>query len=165
MPNPNSPFGFIALRADGKENRVEYFKKASGVAIYPGDPVERVNDGTVEKAEEADVVLGISAEYRAATYTDDIAIITDPDAEFQVQADGDFQQTHIHNNVDFDPGTPNATLKKSGAKAKMSTVGTGATLPFRILGLYSRGLNAYGSYAILRVRMNDVVRKGGVAGL
>jgi hypothetical protein len=165
MANPNVPFGFMELRADGKENRVEYFKKETGTAIYQFDPVERNANGTVELAEEADVVLGIAAESKAATYTGDIAVITDPDAEFIVQADADFQQTDIHLNVDFNPGTPDTALSRSGSSLKMSTKGTGATLPFRMLGLYARGVNAFGSYAIVRVRMNDVVRKAGVAGL
>jgi hypothetical protein len=155
----------MELRADGKENRVEYFKKQAGAAIYQFDPVERNAAGTVEPAEEADVVLGIAAETKAAAYTGDIAIVTDPDAEFIVQADADFQQTDIHQNVDFNYGTPSTTLNRSGSSLKMSTKGTAATLPFRMLGLYVRGTNAFGSYAIVRVRMNDVVRKAGVAGL
>lgn len=165
MSNPNNPFGFQLIRAGGKQNRLEYFEKKTGAAIYPGDAVKQDADGKVVVAETDDVILGIAAEYKAATNTDKIAVITDKDAEFRVQTTADFQQTSVHQNAGFDDTAGDADLKKSKMALDSSTIAATATLPFKILGLEEVGENAFGSYAIVRVKLNHYAFASGTAGV
>ena len=85
MANTNAPFGLRSIDPEGKELRVARFAKKSGNAIYEGDPVIQDATGAVDIATAGVAILGVAAEYKAATDTTDIAVITDPETVFEIQ--------------------------------------------------------------------------------
>lgn len=67
-----------------------------------------------------------------------VKVCDDPQSMFLVQSDNTaIVMANIGNNANFVAGTPNATTQLSTASLGQSTVSTVATLPFRIVGLYS----------------------------
>lgn len=163
MANPNNPFGFACLQSEGKENRARVYAKDTSAAIYPGDVVKMQSDGTVIVAAAGDAILGVCAAYQAAADTT-IKVYDDPNQDFFVQASGDFQTTDVGSNANIVATAGDSTLKQSN-HALLSSYLTTSTLQFKVLGLLSRGVNAVGSYAVVRVRPNSHAYKAGVTGV
>lgn len=165
MPNPDNAFGFVAVKDAGKEPRVEYYAHGANT-IYEGEPVAVEAAGTVVKATVGDgqVLLGIAAESRTASDGKLIAVYDDPETEFIAQVDEDFQLADVFQNTNFVSNSADTALSRSKDELD-STVGTGATKQFKLLGLASRGENAVGSYAIVRCKINNHVFKAGVSGI
>lgn len=163
MANTNKPQGFELAQSEGKEYRTRAYRKKTGDVIAIGDPVAIANTGDVELFDNGDTsgLLGVSLEYKAATDTSDILICDDPEAVYEVMVLGDFQLADIFQNADVDAGT--VANKRSGAA--LSGLGTGATLPFKIIGLAAREGNEVGSFARVLVKPNQHAFKAGVAGI
>lgn len=165
MANPNNPFGFSGSLSDGKENRVKYFKKAAGAAVFPGQPVILNATGDFSPAAAGQKILGICQEYKVSADVTDTAIIVDPHAEFQVQTSGVFALADVGLNIDLLAAAGDISLKQSNDSVDTTTQAVTATLQFKILGLVNRGENAVGANAIIRVKMNNCVYQDGVVGI
>jgi hypothetical protein len=164
MANPNAPFGFQILKTDGKENRVNVYSKDTGAALYAGDVVKLANDGEVVVAAAGDVILGVAAEYAAAATTE-IAVYDDPSAIFIAQCDGDYQVDDVGQNANITATSADTSLKRSKHDVDFASFGVEAEKQFKVLGLYERGSNAVGSYAIVKVKPNHHFFASGVAGI
>lgn len=163
MANTNKPKGFELADTEGKQVRVRAYNKATGDVIAIGDPVAIRNDGTIELFDNADTsgLLGISMEYKAATDTSACLICDDPEAVYEVMANFEFAAADVFLNADVTAGT--VSNLRSGAS--ISGAATGATLPFKIIGLVPREGNVVGSFARVYVKPNQHAFKAGVAGL
>jgi hypothetical protein len=74
-------------------------------------------------------------------------LIDDPNVVFMVQSGngGPVTPASVGLNIGFQVGTPNALNGQSGAFADFATIGSGATLPFRIVGLVNDPPGANGA--------------------
>lgn len=164
MANANNAFGFEPLKTEGKEVRVREYVKTTGAALYPGDAVKLISAGTVSVAAAADRILGICAEY-AASDTAVVKVYDDPEAEFYAQVSADFAAADVGLNADFVATAADTALKQSNHAIDSATFAATDVLPFKMLGLLKRGVNAVGSYAIVRVKPNFHAFKNGVTGI
>ena len=100
----------------------------------------------------------------ASTQTVEGYIVNDPNAKFVAQT-GSTGATaaDINANVNFAIGTGNPATGISGASVNMGTVGTTATLPFRIVSLVDSPAGApgtaAGAYNLVVVAFNNVSTK------
>jgi hypothetical protein len=104
-------------------------------------------------------------EYKAATSTDEIAICDDPDAVFEIQASADAQAADVFANADIVATSGDTALLRSKHALDSSTIAATNTLPLKILGLSKIDDNAYGSYARVKVKINQHAYSSGVAGI
>mgnify|MGYP001016150831 CR=1 FL=1 len=131
-----------------------------GTAIAAGDVVHLVDGGTATTIEkqagtgddstEIDIVgifMGVSYTdpntnqktfstlYPASTVASDIMayVVDDPNALFEIQADGSVNDDDIAANAALVQGTSNATLGISRVSLDISTAATTTTLPIRIV--------------------------------
>lgn len=164
MSNPNKPFGFAVLQSEGAENRSRVYNKAASI-MYPGDVVKMTAAGTADIAAAGDQVLGIVAAYQAAADAT-VKVYDDPNQDFFVQVDANFVAADVGQNANLGAGAGGDTsLKQSREVLAVATEGTAATLQFKIFGLYNRGLNAVGSYAIVRVKPQNHFFRPGATGV
>lgn len=166
MANSNVPFGFQVFQTEGKEHRVRKYPKTASAVIYPGDTVKRVAAGTVEVAAAGDAFIGVAAEYSSASMTADVAVYDDPETVFIAQVSANYvDPTDDGQNANIVATTGDTTLLRSKHTVDSSSFATTSTLQWRIVGMLNRGANESGSYAIIRVKPNNHVFKGGVAGI
>lgn len=171
MPS-NAPFGFRPLRhlSGGDPTRSVEYPIATGyaTALFPGDPVKLLSDGSIALAAAGDRILGIfmGVQYKdsagqtlwghwpaSTTATNILAkVVTDPDVTFEVMSGGTPAQTNTGNLADHVTGTGNAYTMNSAAYLD-STMGTGAA-GFRILGIVNKPGNS-GQYAVLEVQIHE----------
>lgn len=165
MANANAPFGARLIESEGKQFRVRRYPKKSGNAIYQGDFVIADAAGSVDVATAAATLLGVALESGAATSTTAIAVCDDPEAVFEIQADGDFAAADIFRNADIVASSGDTSLSRSQHVLDSSTMDTTSTLQLKCLGLSQINENAYGSYARVKVKINNHAFKAGVAGV
>lgn len=163
MANTQAPFGFQPLLTDGKECRVTVYGKTA-VALFCGDVVKMTSTGQVAVAAAGDVIIGVAAESKAAGDTT-IAVYDDPNSYFEAQADADFQLTDVGQNANITATAGDSTLSRSKHDIDIGSMGTTNTLQFKLLGLVSRGTNAVGSYATVKVKPNSHFFSSGVTGV
>lgn len=163
MANTQSPFGFQVFQSDGKQNRVREYAKAAGI-IYAGDAVKMTSAGDVTVAAAGDVILGVSAEYKASADTT-IAVLDDPDATFIGQVDASFALTDVGQNANITANAGDASLKRSTQDIDVASFGGSASLQFKILELLDRPGNEVGSFAIIVVKPNNHFYANGVTGV
>lgn len=164
MANTLAPFGFRPVGyIDGSAPTYGHTNKriASGdtTACYTGDPVTQLNTGYVTRSTAgSNQIHGIfvGCEYQSTANqrkvwrsywpgsdaTGDVIaqVINDPRALFRVQANGStaIGIADIGVNANFAVGTPSAGNTASGqsyATLDQSSLGTGATLQFRIVNI------------------------------
>lgn len=164
MANTNAPFGFQVLKTEGKENRVTEYYKGTSAALYPGDVVKLGNDGKVVVAAAGDVIIGVVADYKASAETK-VGVHDDPNQYFMAQCDGDFQLTDVGQNANITATAADTSLERSKHDIDIASFATTNSLQFKVLGLVSRGENAVGSYAIVKVKPNHHFFASGVAGI
>lgn len=162
MANPNAPFGFEPIKSDGKENKVSYFEKTAA-AILRGDSVSMTATGQIRSSVAGEQACGIAAESATAAATS-IAVYDDPSQEFMVQADT-FSQTDVGLNADIVATAGDTVLSHSKHSINQATAAVTATLQYKILGLMSRGSNATGAFAIIKVKPNNHMKSSGVTGI
>lgn len=192
MANTNAPFGFRQYAGTGSSPTYEQVAvdiAYNTTNIFFGDPVAPVNTGYITQAGTSGgssdtQIAGIFAgcQYLSTVQkrtvwsnyypggTDPASgtiigyIINDPNAKFVAQTDGTgAAQTNINTTVGFTIGSGNTATGISAAVVKMSTSGTDATQPFRILSLVtqppgSNGTEA-GAYNYVIVGFNNVSTK------
>jgi hypothetical protein len=165
MANVNAPFGARLLDSEGKEIRVKRYKKKTGAAIFQGDFVKMASTGDVEVATASGALLGVAAEYKAATDTSDIAVIDDPEAVFEIQASANVTAADVFANAQLVVTTGDTSLLLSKHALDSANIADTATHQLKILGLSSIDDNAYGSYAKVKVKINNHSFKAGVQGV
>jgi len=188
MANTEAPFGFRQYSGTGSAPTYEQVAVRiayNASAIYYGDPVlPDANGYVVVGAPGTTQIAGIfqGCKYLsvsqkrtvwsnywpgsdvASTQTVEGYIVNDPNAKFVAQT-GSTGATaaDINANVNFAIGTGNSATGISGASVNMSTVGTTATLPFRIVSLVDSPAGApgtaAGAYNLVVVAFNNVSTK------
>ena len=169
MPS-NAPFGFRPLRhmSGGDANRCTEHPIATGytTALYPGDVVKLLDDGTIALAAAGDRILGVFqgvqfkssagetvfGHWPASQAATEIKakVVTDPNVTFEVMSAGTPAQTNVGNLADHVVGTGNAYTQNSAAT--LSGTMTSAVAGFRILKIVDKPGNS-GQYAVLEVQI------------
>jgi hypothetical protein len=192
MANTNAPFGFRQYQGTGSAPTYEQVAvdiAYNTTNIFFGDPVTPTNTGYITQGSSsggssdtqiAGIFVGCqylsTAQKRTvwsnyypggtdpATGTIIGYIVNDPNAKFIAQtSSAGAAQTNINNTVGFTIGSGNTANGISAALVNMSTAGTDATQPFRILALDtsppgSNGTEA-GAYNYVIVGFNNVSTK------
>lgn len=161
MATTAAPFGMRPVQNLAARYNTQGFNTyniASGYAvdIFFGDVVQLVTAGTIEKdtgtttATPIGIFLGceyttpdlnyrVWAQRWIANTVDSNAralVLDDPDAVFQMQADGAVAQTALGANAAIVQGTGSTVFGISRNSLDASSVATTATLPLRIVGFY-----------------------------
>lgn len=158
MASVASPYGLRLSKRLGETNQthgIQMFPIASayGTDLKCGDVVKLVS-GSVEKdvgtttATPIGVFIGVQytdaamgflnkQQWVAGTVATDAKayVISDPDAVFQIQANGTLSQNAVNTNAALVQGAGNLTLGRSGVSLNASTIALTATLPVRIVEL------------------------------
>jgi hypothetical protein len=192
MANSNAPFGFRQYQGTGSAPTYEQVAvdiAYNTTNIFFGDPVAPTSGGYITQGASSGgssdtQIAGIFAgcQYLSTAQkrtvwsnyypggTDPASgtiigyIINDPNAKFIAQtSSAGAAQTNINNTVGFTIGSGNTATGISAALVNMSTAGTDATQPFRILSLVtnppgSNGTEA-GAYNYVIVGFNNVSTK------
>jgi len=182
MANVNKPFGLRPignLSATGAQKQYGYqiADNQSG-AIYQGDLVV-VYDGYIIKYDEATHAAPTGV-FNGCQYNDptrankptwknyypgsvdittgqiDCEVLDDPNQLFLIQADGAVTQANIGKNADPTASTTGSTTTGiSAGTLKSSSIAKTAALTFKIIGLSNQADNAFGSYAVVVVKLNQ----------
>lgn len=189
MANNNAPFGFMPYRGNGSAptfEQVRGYADYNTAAIYFGDPIFRLADGTLAGATTGPgpgtgILAGIFVGCRylsqsrgnavwsrywpgtdvASTQTVDVYYVNDPNAQFLVQSDvTGVTLASVGLNIQFAYGTPSTVTGASGAYVTGGSSAVTATLPFRVVDLitFPPGANgtSAGAYAQAIVAFNNV---------
>ena len=192
MANTNAPYGFRQYSGNGSAPTYEQVAVQiayNTTNIFFGDPVAPTDTGYITQAgtsggssdtQIAGVFAGcqyLSTAQKRTVWsnyypggTDPVSgtitgyIINDPNAKFVAQTDATgATQTAINATVGFTIGSGNTANGLSAAVVKMSTSGTDATQPFRIVSLVTNppGANGTeaGAYNYVVVSFNNVSTK------
>ena len=181
MASTQTPYGLRLSKSLGERRQAHGFNQypiASGYAadLKVGDLVKLVAAGTVEKETGTTTAAACIGVFMGCTYTDAAMgwltkqqwvsgttasdamayVIDDPDAIFQIQANGSLDQTAVGANAAVVQGTGDLTLGRSGVSLNASTLATTATLPLRVVGLVNMtGFSVPGdAYTDVLVRIN-----------
>lgn len=159
MANVDNPRGMWPIgHLSGGEIRTHSYILTSSTAVYKGDLLKVVAGGTVEPASAADaqIVVGVSAEYVAAADADGVRTIQvwdDPMIIFGIQSVSSQTPaaTEVWATCDHVAGSGSATTGLSGHEAN-----TGATnAQLRIIGKIDSPDNAWGEHVDLMVVFNE----------
>lgn len=158
MANVDNPKGMWPIRhLTGGEIRTNEYYLTDSTAVYIGDVLKCVANGTVEPASAADaqIVVGVSAEYVAAADASStkIKVYDDPMIVFGIQSvTGQTPAaTEVFATCDHVAGSGSATTGLSGHEG--NTAATNAQL--RIIGKVNSPDNAWGEHVDLEVIFNE----------
>lgn len=184
MANDFAPFGFMQDSGTGSTptyEQVPRLAQYNAAAIYRGDPVISLADGTIKIATASTVQLaGImqGAKYFSTSQQrqvwnnywpgNDVAsgqypelyIVNDPNAKFIAQSGSvGLTLADVDANVQLNIGTPNAYTKQSGAYVEAPNVTN--TLPFRVVQIVTTPALGFpnpveGPYALAILAFNYV---------
>jgi len=162
MANSNAPFGFRQWSGTGSAPTYEQVAvplQYNAGAIYFGDPVVALADGTYAQASSNSAANGVGGIFAGCKYLSvsqkrtvwsnywpgsDVAsgnyveayIVNDPNAKFVVQSDSTgITLAGLNANIGFAIGSGNTANGISGAYVDSSTLNTTNTLPFRVISL------------------------------
>jgi hypothetical protein len=182
MANVNKPFGLRPignLSATGAQKQYGYLiaNNQSG-AIYQGDLVV-VYDGYIIKYDAA-THAGPTGVFNGCQYNDptrankptwknyypgsvnvtigqiDCEVLDDPNQLFLVQASGSVVQANIGKNADPTASTTGSTTTGvSAGTLDSASIAKTAALTFKIVGLSNQSDNAFGTYAVVVVKLNQ----------
>jgi hypothetical protein len=164
MANVNNPFGLrsLGLTLSGGAPQIELFDKVVGygTAVFPGDAVNQVADGSIEKSATPGSTLysGVALDYGAASKATNHLVVVSPDAVFVTQCDDDgtgLVATDRGINCNLVLGAGSATTYKSGHQLHSTTKNTTSSLDMKLRRLFPVGDNAYGVYARWEVVFNN----------
>ena len=170
MALSNAPFGFRPCRhlSGGDANGTRQYPIATGyaTALFPGDPVKALTDGSIALAAAGDRILGIFigvqyvdsngsqqfGHWPASTTATEIKanVVSDPNVTFEVQSGGTPAVADTFLLADHVTGTGSAYTLNSAAylSGTMATSNAG----FRILRIVDKPGNS-GQYAVLEVQI------------
>jgi hypothetical protein len=172
MPNTNNPFGLRCLMqtlGGGCPVILPFKKTASyGTAIFIGDAVNQVADGSIEVSATPGTTLysGVSLSYGKANKETEHLVIVSPHAVFLAQAnnaglvDAD---AGINANLSLGAGNPDTLV--SGHVIDGASKGTSNALDLHLLGRFPTPTNEPGAYAQFLVVFNKHRMAHGVAGV
>lgn len=171
MANRDAPHGFKPIYAKYGEHC--HTKKCTVATTHgiigQGDLIETVNDGTVRKATASSTsLIGVAAHPLAANTGTELLVYDNPGQVYEAQTDDGTgtltAQTGIFLNANFiDTAT---TTKFSIMEIDENSGNTTATLPLKIMGLYTVSNNAFGEFNRLEVMINNHIYGSlGVTGL
>lgn len=178
MANVDSPNGFSPYNSphggNGQATLTEHVLNSSNSEIGVGSPVAVVAGGVdLATAGTGNALLGIAAEYKAASDGTTIKVWSDPQQLFVAQTDdGTGTATaaaSVGLNINF-TGT-SVSNRRSTAELDEDSAATGATLQFKIIELskemQGKTQNAHGEFNRLVVKINNHQLQGstGTAGL
>ena len=162
MANTYAPFGFRQWSGTGSAPTYEQVAvplQYNAGAIYFGDPVVALADGTYAQASSNSAANGVGGIFVGCKYLSvsqkrtvwsnywpgsDVAsgnyveayIVNDPNAKFVVQSDSTgITLAGLNANIGFAIGSGNTANGISGAYVDSSTLNTTNTLPFRVISL------------------------------
>lgn len=175
MPNINSPRGLrsLGISLTGGPPVIETFSKPASLdtAIFRHDPVARLADGSIS-AKSADITpgttlySGVALNHGAASTATEHAVIINPDAMYEAQANGSgLAAADMGLNANLVAGAGNAATKISKWEIASSTANTSNALDVHLLRLFDVVGNEYGAYARIEVVFNKHRMYGGVAGV
>jgi len=160
MATTATPYGLRLVKRLGDTNQSHAFTQypiASGYAadLKTGDLVKLAIGGTIQKETGTTAALPIGV-FMGVSYTDPnmkywvqkqqwlsgtvapdamAYVCEDPDALFQIQANGTLSQNSVGTNAALVQGTGNVTLGISGVSLNAGSIALTATLPLRIMDL------------------------------
>lgn len=187
MANTFAPFGFQQYSGTGSSPTYEQVTRLgqyNAAALYAGDPLYPLADGTVAKGtpgtdQIAGVFVGckyLSVSQKRVVWNNywpgtdvasgqyvEIYLVNDPNAQFVVQSDGTgLTLADVGANVQFAYGTGNTLNGQSGAY--VLTPGTANTLPFKVVSIVTTPVMGAsnptpGAYAYAVVAFNNISTK------
>jgi hypothetical protein len=172
MANVNYPHGLRALLClSGGPIQTEIFKKAAtyATAIFRGDVVNRVADGSIEASATPGTTLltGVALNYGGPSELTEHTVIVGMDTVFEAQGDDgtalDEADMGLNANLVLNAG--NATTKISGHEIDASSKATTATLDVHLLKKLMVPDNDYGEFARIELLINKHRMAQGVAGV
>lgn len=148
--NVDIPFG--ALPYDQVLGISGYYTDTAVAAIYPGDVVIQETDGGIAvSAASSAVMVGVAAQYQAATLENtNFLVYDDPSQRFVMQDDGDttaMTRASIGLNADLVVTTGDTTLLRSRHEIDSSSAATTAGLAVKVIRLHPIENNSYASAA------------------
>ena len=185
MASTSSPYGLRLVKRLGETSQRHGFNQypiASGYAtdLKAGDVVLLATTGKLQKdtgtttATPIGVFIGCSytdaslgyvnrAQWTASTVASDAMgyVVDDPDAIFQIQANGSLNTNAVNANAALVQGSGSLALGRSGVSLNASTAANTATLPLRIVGMPNiPGFSVPGdAYTDVYVRFNTHVSR------
>ena len=182
-PTVSAPYGFKPInRFDGMPyaGATQLYPVTSGQAVYNGQVVQFVNGGTISPVADihgtintVGVCVGVQyvnssgqtvqAQYAPASGVSSVYayVVNDPAAVFKVAVTGNNQTitpvagTVLNTNVQGVTGTGDPTTGDINSSIDGTTAGTGATYPFRIVGLVAETVDpTTGYYSEVLVKIN-----------
>lgn len=182
-PTVSAPYGFKPInRFDGMPyaGATQLYPVTSGQAVYNGQVVQFVNGGTISPVADihgtintVGVCVGVQytnssgqtvqAQYAPASGVTNVYayVVNDPAAVFKVAVTGNNQTitpvagTVLNTNVQGVTGTGDPATGNINSSIDGTTAGTGATYPFRIVGLVAETVNpTTGYYSEVLVKIN-----------
>lgn len=190
MANVNAPQGFKLIKSWNKPPVVMVGLASYGTALGVGDPIVKAGSSdangipSVELASAGSsgiidgVITGILASspdglsggllntdvpYRPASTLRYLQVCTDPQAEYEIQANAAFTAADIGLNADYATGTPSSVFGNSTAVLDASSKGTGETLQCHIERLADG--EEFGTYNKVVVTINTHRNNGQTAGV
>lgn len=162
MSNPDNPHGltFIGMDGPGVPLTQKFAKVVGyGTALYPGDPVSRVADGSVEKQTTPGTtrITGVNNNWGAASTATNQYVYVSPGALYEAQDNNDtdgIAAIDLGLNVNLENNAGSATKLTSGTELDESTAAVTATLDVHMMELLASPDNAHGSFARIIVRIN-----------
>ena len=182
-PTVSAPYGFKPInRFDGMPyaGATQLYPVTSGPAVYNGQVVQFVNGGTISPVADihgtintVGVCVGVQyvnssgqtvqAQYAPASGVSSVYayVVNDPAAVFKVAVTGNNQTitpvagTVLNTNVQGVTGTGDPVTGDINSSIDGTTAGTGATYPFRIVGLVAETIDpTTGYYSEVLVKIN-----------
>ena len=182
-PTVSAPYGFKPInRFDGMPyaGATQLYPVTSGQAVYNGQVVQFVNGGTISPVADihgtintVGVCVGVQyvnssgqtvqAQYAPASGVSSVYayVVNDPAAVFKVAVTGNDQTitpvagTVLNTNVQGVTGTGDPVTGDINSSIDGTTAGTGATYPFRIVGLVAETIDpTTGYYSEVLVKIN-----------
>ena len=182
-PTVSAPYGFKPInRFDGMPyaGATQLYPVTSGQAVYNGQVVQFVNGGTISPVADihgtintVGVCVGVQyvnstgqtvqAQYAPASGVSNVYayVVNDPAAVFKVAVTGNNQTitpvagTVLNTNVQGVTGTGDPATGNINSSIDGTTAGTGATYPFRIVGLVAETIDpTTGYYSEVLVKIN-----------
>ncbi|MCC7235594.1 MAG: hypothetical protein IT163_09845 [Bryobacterales bacterium] len=174
MANIDNPSGLTCLGkcTGGGHPQVDLFTKVVGYnkAIFPGDAVNQVADGSIETSATPGTTLysGVALNYGAALTATEHLVIFTPDAVFEAQDDGDsdtMTAADIGLNANLILGAGVVATLKSGHEIDTNTADVGAGLDVKLLRKANKPNNAWGANVRMEIAFNKQRFALGVAGI
>jgi hypothetical protein len=172
MANVDNPHGLSPLYVlSGGPVQTELFKKAVGygTAIFRGDAVNRVADGSIEASATPGTTLytGVALDYGAPSKATTHIVIVGMDQVYEAQGDGSgtLDEADMGLNCNLVLTAGNAATKQSKHQLAESTKQTTSTLDVHLLKALATPDNAYGANARIEFLFNKHRLAMGVAGV